>query len=107
MRTGTPVPRSHSYSLNSLSSMRDSARQVLSSSTKLLSIRRRHMTHKQLRIVLTLALVAAFAIADSSHTPSAPQQPPQASALSQDLPKPYLPGLGDFMGRIQTDHAKL
>jgi hypothetical protein len=75
---------------------------------KLLSIRRRHMTQNQLIIVLSLGLVATFAVAATGQISSnPPQQPPQASAPSHDLPKTYLPGLGDFMGRIQTDHAKL
>jgi hypothetical protein len=74
--------------------------------TKLLSIRCRHMTHKQLTIVLSLGLVATFAVAARGQIPSNPPQP-QASAPSKDLPKTYLPGLGEFMGRIQTDHAKL
>jgi hypothetical protein len=66
------------------------------------------MTHKQLTIVLGLGLVATFAVAARGQIPSnPPQQSPQASAPSKDLPKTYLPGLGDFMGRIQTDHAKL
>jgi hypothetical protein len=29
------------------------------------------------------------------------------AAPSQELPKTYVPGLGEFMGRIQVDHAKL
>jgi hypothetical protein len=66
------------------------------------------MTHKQLTIVLSLGLVATLGVAARSQTPSnAPQQSPQASAPSQDLPKAYIPGLGELMGRIQTDHAKL
>src|SRR5512132_820650 len=63
------------------------------------------MTHKQLRIALSLALVAAFAVAARSQTLSTPQQSPQASAPSKDLPKTYLPSLGDFMRRIQPHHA--
>jgi hypothetical protein len=64
------------------------------------------MTQKLL--VLSLGLIAAFAVAARSQVPpNVPQQSPQASAPSKDLPKTYLPGLGDFMGRIQTDHAKL
>ena len=54
------------------------------------------MKLKPLTIVLSLALVAAFAVAARSQTPSTPQQSPQASAPSTDLPKTYLPGLGDF-----------
>jgi hypothetical protein len=45
--------------------------------------------------------------AASSQPSNAPQQSPQASTPRQDLSKSYLPGLGDFMGRIQVDHAKL
>jgi hypothetical protein len=70
--------------------------------------RSREFPMKPLRIVLIVGLVAALGVAARSQTPSnAPQQSPQASAPSQDLPKAYIPGLGEFMGRIQTDHAKL
>ena len=63
---------------------------------------------KRLGIVLILGLVTALTFAAGSQPLSnAPQQPPQQAAPSQELPKSYLPGLGEFMGRIQVDHAKL
>ncbi len=63
---------------------------------------------KRLRIVLILGLVTALSFAARSQPLSnAPQQSPQTLVPSQDLPKSYLPGLGEFMGRIQADHAKL
>jgi len=63
---------------------------------------------KRLRIVLILGLVAAVSCAASSQPlPNPAQQSPPASAPTQELPKSYIPGLGEFMGRIQTDHAKL
>jgi hypothetical protein len=58
--------------------------------------------------VLILQLVTALTFAARSQPASnTPQQPPQRAAPSQDLPKSYLPGLGEFMGRIQADHAKI
>jgi hypothetical protein len=63
---------------------------------------------KPLRIVLILGFVTASSFAARSQPVSnPPQQPPQASAPSQEVSKSYLPGLGEFMGRIQADHAKL
>src|SRR5438132_2211339 len=63
---------------------------------------------KRLGIALVLGLVAALTFAAGSQPlPNAPQRPAQGAAPSQDLPKTYLPGLGEFMGRIQVDHAKL
>jgi hypothetical protein len=63
---------------------------------------------KRLRIVLILGLVAAVTCAASSQPlPNPAQQSPPSSAPTQELPKSYIPGLGEFMGRIQTDHAKL
>ena len=63
---------------------------------------------KRLRILLILGLVTALSFAARSQPLSnAPQQSPQTLVPSQDLPKSYLPGLGEFMGRIQADHAKL
>jgi len=63
---------------------------------------------KPIRILLILGLATALSFAARSQTSSnVPQQFAQASAPRQDLPKAYIPGLGEFMGRIQTDHAKL
>ena len=63
---------------------------------------------KRVRIVLILGLVTAVSCAASSQPLQNPaQQSPPASEPAQELPKSYLPGLGEFMGRIQTDHAKL
>jgi hypothetical protein len=63
---------------------------------------------KQLRMVLILGFVTASSFAARSQPVSnPPQQSPQALAPSQEVPKSYLPGLGEFMGRIQADHAKL
>jgi hypothetical protein len=55
-----------------------------------------------------IALVAGLALsflAVSQPRPSPAQKVP--AAPSQELPKTYIPGLGEFMGRIQVDHAKL
>jgi hypothetical protein len=63
---------------------------------------------KQLRMVLILGFVTASSFAARSQPVSNPsQQSPQASAPTQDVSKSYVPGLGEFMGRIQADHAKL
>jgi len=63
---------------------------------------------KRLTIVLISGLITALTFAAGSEPLSnAPQQPPQPAAPSQELPKSYIPGLGEFMGRIQTDHAKI
>jgi hypothetical protein len=63
---------------------------------------------KRLGSVLILGLIAALTLAAGSEPlPNAPKQPPQRAASSQDLPKSYIPGLGELMGRIQVDHAKL
>src|SRR5437588_10100758 len=63
---------------------------------------------KPIRILLILGLATALSFAARSQTSSnVPQQFAQASAPGQDLPKAYIPGLGEFMGRIQVDHAKL
>jgi hypothetical protein len=61
---------------------------------------------KRLGTVLILAIGLSFAAKSQPIPNSTPQSPPP-SAPSQDLPKSYLPGLGEFMGRIQVDHAKL
>jgi hypothetical protein len=62
-----------------------------------------------LKVLLLLACVAIFnSAAISQPTTNVPAPPAQTAAPpKQDLPKTYLPGLGEFMGRIQADHAKL
>jgi hypothetical protein len=63
---------------------------------------------KQLGIALVVGFLAAAHLSASSQPNSAaPDQSPKASASNQDRPSSYLPGLGEFMGRIQVDHAKL
>src|SRR5262249_40430548 len=63
---------------------------------------------KQLGIVLIVGFISASSFAAKSQPISAsPQQSPEASVMNQDRSKSYLPGLGEFMGRIQADHAKL
>src|SRR5262249_61946576 len=60
------------------------------------------------RLMLLPGLCAAASAAASRRPlPNPAQQSPPASAPTQELPKSYLPGLGEFMERIQTDHAKL
>jgi|SRR5262249_14370917 len=61
---------------------------------------------KRLEILLVVGFVMTLSFVVRSQ-PAAPQQPPNATAPNQDGPKGYLPGLGEFMGRIQVDHAKL
>jgi hypothetical protein len=58
-------------------------------------------------LVLVVGCMAAVSFAARSQTSNAPQPPAQTSPPAQELPKTYLPGLGEFMGRIQVDHAKL
>jgi hypothetical protein len=66
------------------------------------------LSMKWLAISVVLGLVAAPSFtARSQPLSNTPQPSPHASAPSEDLPKNYLPGLGEFMGRIQVDHAKL
>jgi hypothetical protein len=63
---------------------------------------------KQLRMVLILGFVTASSFAARSQPVSdRPQQPTQTPTPTQDVSKSYVPGLGEFMGRIQVDHAKL
>jgi hypothetical protein len=58
--------------------------------------------------VLILGFVTGSSLAVRSQPVSNPsQQSPQVSAPTQDVSKSYVPGLGEFMGRIQVDHAKL
>jgi hypothetical protein len=56
---------------------------------------------------LVLAWTAVFGSAASGQPSNVPQPPSQAAPTTQELPKSYIPGLGEFMGRIQVDHAKL
>jgi hypothetical protein len=61
---------------------------------------------KPFAIALIAGLAAALSfLAVSQPMPSPAQTVP--AAPSQELPKTYVPGLGEFMGRIQVDHAKL
>src|SRR5438093_1464202 len=63
---------------------------------------------KQLGIVLIVGLLAASPLPVGGQPNSAaPDQTPKASASNEDKPSSYVPGLGEFMGRIQVDHAKL
>jgi hypothetical protein len=63
---------------------------------------------QRLRVALILGLVAASNFpAGSEPLPNAAQQSPQSAAPSPEVSKTYFPGLGEFMGRIQVDHAKL
>ena len=59
------------------------------------------------RLLVALLSTAFFSFAASSQPANAPQPPLQAPAPAQELPKGYVPGLGEFMGRIEVDHAKL
>ena len=58
-------------------------------------------------LVLVVGCMAAVSFTARSQTSNAPQPPAQTPKPAQELPKTYLPGLGEFMGRIQVDHAKL
>src|SRR5436853_1617135 len=51
--------------------------------------------------LLLLGMAAAFAVAANGQPAITPTPP------AQELPKTYIPGLGEFMGRIQVDHAKI
>jgi hypothetical protein len=63
---------------------------------------------QRLRVALILGLVAASNFpAGSEPLPNAAQPSPQSAAPSPEVSKSYFPGLGEFMGRIQVDHAKL
>src|SRR5205807_5879182 len=63
---------------------------------------------KQLGIVLVVGLLAASPLPVGGQPNSAaPDQTPKALASNEDKPSSYVPGLGEFMGRIQVDHAKL
>ena len=65
------------------------------------------MTQHRLGGVLLLLMGAAFAPPVQAQPSNLPQAPPQAAPPAQELPKSYIPGLGEFMGRIQVDHAKI
>jgi hypothetical protein len=57
-----------------------------------------------------IALIAGLATALSFIAVLQPVASPAQTAPAaprQELPKTYVPGLGEFMGRIQVDHAKL
>jgi hypothetical protein len=58
-------------------------------------------------LLFLFGCIAAWSSAARSQTPNPPQPSAQASTPPQELPKSYIPGLGEFMGRIQVDHAKL
>jgi hypothetical protein len=60
----------------------------------------------RLFLVLALATVANLS-AKSQPAPNTPAPAAQPASPARDLPKTYLPGLGEFMARIQADHAKL
>jgi hypothetical protein len=53
----------------------------------------------------TFRAVLAVAVASFAATGHAQTNPPAPAA--PELPKSYFPGLGEFMGRVQVDHAKL
>jgi len=54
------------------------------------------------RFAVLFALALAMSFAGQGHTQSGSFAP-----AAPELPKSYFPGLGEFMGRIQVDHAKL
>jgi hypothetical protein len=59
-------------------------------------------------MVLILGFVTASSFAARNQPVSdRPQQLTQTPAPTQGVSKSYVPGLGEFMGRIQVDHAKL
>ena len=60
----------------------------------------------RLGAMLGLGLLTAAGLAASGQT-LGPQPPSPAAPPVTDLPKSYIPGLGEFMERIQVDHAKL
>jgi hypothetical protein len=59
--------------------------------------------------LLKLLLIVAFVTTLNFAAGSQPTVSPSAQSATppHDLPKTYLPGLGEFMARIQADHAKL
>ena len=60
----------------------------------------------RLGVLLGLGLLTATGLAASGQS-LGPQPPSAAAPPVADLPKSYIPGLGEFMERIQVDHAKL
>ena len=56
---------------------------------------------------LGIALVVGFLAAPIFPASSQPASAPPDHSPKEDRPSSYLPGLGEFMGRIQVDHAKL
>src|SRR6516164_11399895 len=54
------------------------------------------------RFALLFAFALAIGSAGQGYTQSSSPAP-----VAPELPKSYFPGLGEFMGRIQVDHAKL
>ena len=56
---------------------------------------------------LGIALVVGFLAASTLPASSQPASAPPEHSPKEDRPSSYLPGLGEFMGRIQVDHAKL
>jgi hypothetical protein len=61
----------------------------------------------RLGFVFVLGMAAAFAVGANGQPSNTPQPPSAAPPPAQELPKSYIPGLGEFMGRIQVDHAKI
>ena len=57
-------------------------------------------------IVITVALSFLAGAQSLAQSPPAPPTAPSKQAVP-DLPKVYMPGLGEFMQVIQTHHAKL
>jgi hypothetical protein len=57
--------------------------------------------------MIVVLCVAGLGFAARSQSVNPPQTPAPPSTAAQELPKSYVPGLGEFMGRIQVDHAKL
>ena len=56
------------------------------------------------------ALAVGLSVFAGVHSPAQSQQPnppPPATKTVPDLPKVYMPGLGEFMQAIQNHHAKL
>src|SRR5258706_1469681 len=65
--------------------------------------RLRELAMKRLGIALVVGFLAASTLPASSQPASAPPE----HSPKEDRPSSYPPGLGEFMGRIQVDHAKL
>src|SRR5258707_2706100 len=65
--------------------------------------RLRELEMRRLGIALVVGILAASPLPASSQPASAPPE----HSPKEDRPSSYLPGLGEFMGGIQVDHAKL